>query len=75
MKIAVNARVLIKDNLEGVGWFIYEVLHRMVKNHPEDEFIFFFDRPCHEDFKFGKNVTPVVLFPPARPPFFFQVPS
>lgn len=71
MKIAVNTRFLLKNKLEGFGWFTYETLRRMVAAHPEDEFIFFFDRPYDADFIFGKNVTPVVLFPPARHPFLF----
>lgn len=71
MKIAVNTRFLLKNKLEGFGWFTYETVRRMVAAHPEDEFIFFFDRPYDESYVFGKNVTPVVLFPPARHPFLF----
>jgi glycosyltransferase involved in cell wall biosynthesis len=71
LKIAVNTRFLLKNKLEGIGWYTYEVLQRLVENHPEDEFIFFFDRPYHTDFIFGKNVTPVVLFPQARHPLLF----
>lgn len=73
MKIAVNTRFLLKNKLEGIGWFTYETLKRIVAAHPEDEFIFFFDRPYDESFVFGTNVTPVVLFPPARHPFLFYV--
>ncbi len=71
MKIAVNTRFLLKNKLEGIGWYTYEVLQRLVEKHPDDEFIFFFDRPYHPDFVFGKNVTPVVLFPQARHPLLF----
>jgi glycosyltransferase involved in cell wall biosynthesis len=71
LKIAINTRFLLKNKLEGIGWYTYEVLQRLVENHPEDEFVFFFDRPFHPDFIFGKNVTPVVLFPPARHPLLF----
>jgi glycosyltransferase involved in cell wall biosynthesis len=71
MKIAVNTRFLLKNQLEGVGMFTHEVLRRLVAQHPEDEFVFFFDRHFHPAFIFGKNVTPVVLFPPARHPFLF----
>ncbi len=69
MRIAVNTRFLLKNKLEGIGWFTYESLKRIVQSHPEHEFIFFFDRPYSEEFIFGRNVTPVVLFPPARHPF------
>lgn len=68
MRIAVNTRFLLKDKLEGIGWFTYEVVRRLVQAHPEHEFIFLFDRPYAPEFIFGKNVTPVVLFPPARHP-------
>ena len=69
MKIAVNTRFLLKDKLEGIGRFTYEVLKRMVEQHPEDEFIFFFDRSYDKQFVFSNNVISVVLSPPARHPF------
>ncbi|HHM20913.1 MAG TPA: glycosyltransferase family 1 protein [Bacteroidetes bacterium] len=71
MKIAVNTRFLLKGKLEGIGFFTREVVKRLVEQHPEHEFIFFFDRPFDPSFIFGKNVTPVVLFPPARHPLLF----
>lgn len=71
MRIAVNTRFLLKNRLEGIGLFTHEVARRLVEQHPEHEFVFFFDRPFDADFVFGKNVTPVVLFPPARHPSLF----
>lgn len=71
MKIAVNTRFLLKDRLEGIGRFSYEVLKRMVTNHPEHQFYFIFDRLYSDEFIFAKNVTPVVVFPPARHAFLF----
>ncbi len=71
MKIAVNTRFLLKNKLEGIGKFTKETFRRIVQAHPEHEFIFFFDRPYDESFIFEKNVTPVVLFPPARHPILF----
>jgi len=41
MKIAVNTRLLLENKLEGIGWFTYETLSRIVKQHPEIEFYFF----------------------------------
>ena len=35
MKIAVNTRLLLEGRLEGIGWFAYETLKRITKNHPE----------------------------------------
>lgn len=71
MKIAINTRFLLKNRLEGIGLYTHEVARRLVEQHPEHEFLFFFDRPFDPDFVFGKNVTPIVLFPPARHPFLF----
>lgn len=68
MKIAVNTRLLLKDKLEGIGWFTYESLKRIVKKHSEHQFFFIFDRPYDNQFIFADNVTPVVVGPPARHP-------
>jgi glycosyltransferase involved in cell wall biosynthesis len=71
MRIAVNTRLLLKGKLEGIGWFTAQTLERIVKDHPEHEFIFFFDRPYDPQFVFAPNVTPVVVHPQARHPILF----
>jgi glycosyltransferase involved in cell wall biosynthesis len=68
MTIAVNTRFLLPHRLEGFGWYTHEIVRRMVQQHPEDKFIFLFDRPFDPRFVYGPNVTPLVLFPPARHP-------
>lgn len=73
MRIGVNARFLLKDKLEGIGWFSYETLKRITQNHPEHEFYFFFDRPYDASFIFSNNIKPIVLFPPARHPFLYYI--
>ena len=73
MIIAVNTRLLIKDKLEGIGWYTYETLSRMVKSHPEHEFYFLFDRPYSKEFIFEKNVHPVVISPPTRHPILWYI--
>jgi glycosyltransferase involved in cell wall biosynthesis len=73
MRIAINTRFLLSHKMEGFGWFTFEVVKRMVENHPEHEFIFFFDRKYDQKFIFGKNVTPVVLSPQARHPILFKI--
>ena len=73
MRIAVNARFLIKDKLEGVGWYTYEILSRMVKNHPEDEFILIHDRPLAPEYIFADNVTAVKTLIPSRHPFLWYL--
>ncbi len=72
MRVAVNTRLLLKNKLEGIGWFTFEVMKRMVKNHPEVEFIFLFDRPFDKEFIFASNVKGVVVFPQARHPFLYH---
>lgn len=73
MRIAINTRFLLKNKLEGFGWFTHEVVSRMVKNNPQHEFIFFFDRAFDDKFIYANNVTPVVLNPPARHPILFKI--
>ncbi len=73
MRIAVNTRLLIKGKLEGIGWFTYESLKRIVAAHPEHEFIFIFDRKPHPDFIFGDNVKAVVAHPQARHPILWYL--
>ncbi|HLP51412.1 MAG TPA: glycosyltransferase family 1 protein [Chitinophagales bacterium] len=68
-RIAVNTRFLIKNKLEGIGLFTAESLKRIVQAHPDIDFYFLFDRAYDAEFIFAHNVTPVVLFPPARHPF------
>ena len=68
MRIAVNTRFLLPGKLEGLGWYTHELVSRMVHNHPECEFVFFFDRPYQEEFIYGPNVKPIVVSPPARHP-------
>ncbi|MBQ4442632.1 MAG: glycosyltransferase family 4 protein [Bacteroidales bacterium] len=73
MKIAVNTRLLLKDKLEGIGWFTHESLRRIVTQHKEHQFFFLFDRPYDEQFVYGSNVTPVVAYPPARHPYLWYL--
>lgn len=73
MNIAVNTRLLLHNKLEGIGWFTYETLKRITKNHPEHQFYFIFDRPFHQDFVFSNNITPIVVSPPSRHPILHYI--
>jgi len=73
MKIAVNTRLLIKDKLEGIGWFTYETLKRITQNHPEHQFYFIFDRQPNEAFRFSSNVHFIVAHPQARHPILWNL--
>ena len=73
LKIAVNTRLLLKGKLEGIGWFSYEILKRITRNHPEHQFLFIFDRPFAPEFIFANNVEAVVIGPQARHPFLYMI--
>lgn len=66
MRIAVNTRFLLKNRLEGYGYYIHQLMQRITKAHPEHEFLFLFDRPYDASFIYEKNVTAKVLGPQAR---------
>lgn len=72
-KIAINTRVLMPNKLDGIGWFTYQVVKRWVEKNPDVEFYFIFDRSYDSSFIFGKNVTPIVLSPPARHPILWYL--
>lgn len=72
MLIAVNTRFLIKDKLEGIGWFTYETMKRLTRNHPEHQFLFLFDRDFDEEFIFSDNIIPIKVWPPARHPYLWK---
>lgn len=69
LKIVVNARMLLKDRLDGTGWFAYQTLKRITQAHPETEFVFLFDRKFSQEFIFSDNITPMVVWPPTRHAF------
>ena len=73
MLIAVNTRLLLAGKLDGIGWFTYETMRRIVVAHPEHEFFFLFDRKPDDRFLFAPNVHPVVLNPQARHPILWQI--
>ncbi len=66
--IVVNTRLLLPGTTEGIARYAIEVLQRMTQRHPEVRFSFLFDRPFSEEFIFADNVTPHVVYPPARHP-------
>lgn len=73
MQIVVNTRLLIKNKLDGIGWFTYQTLKLITKNNPDVHFVFLFDRAYDEEFIFSDNITPIVLGPPARHPFLYHL--
>jgi glycosyltransferase involved in cell wall biosynthesis len=73
LEIVVNTRLLIKNKLDGIGWFSYETLKRITRAQPEHHFIFLFDRNPDESMIFSDNITPLVLAPQARHPVLFWI--
>ena len=71
MQIVVNTRLLLKNKLDGIGWFSYQTLKRITKNNPDVHFVFLFDRDYDDEFIFSDNITPLVVGPQARHPFLY----
>ncbi|MDI9339823.1 MAG: glycosyltransferase family 1 protein [Sediminibacterium sp.] len=71
MKIAVNTRLLLANRLEGIGWFSFQTLKRITKDHPDVHFIYLFDRDFDESFITSNNITPLIIGPQARHPFLY----
>jgi glycosyltransferase involved in cell wall biosynthesis len=72
MVIAVNTRFLLKENLEGFGYFTKEVVQNLALRYPEHQFHFFFDRPFDPQFIFSANVQGHVISPPTRHPLLWK---
>lgn len=68
MKILVNTRLLLDNKLEGIGWFSFETLSRLVKLRSNDTFYFVFDRKYAKKFIFADNVIPIIIPPQSRHP-------
>ena len=77
MRVAVNTRLLIENEIEGIGRFTYEILKELCNQNPNIYFDFIFDRPFSKKFLFNKNVTGHVLRPRTRHPilwyYWFEV--
>ncbi|HOY14109.1 MAG TPA: glycosyltransferase family 1 protein, partial [Saprospiraceae bacterium] len=61
MRVGVNARLLQSDRLEGIARYLFETVQSMAKQHPEDEFILFFDRPFDTSFLNLPNIKGVLV--------------
>jgi glycosyltransferase involved in cell wall biosynthesis len=68
MRIALNARHMLTDRLEGVGIVTDEVMGRIARSHPEDQFDYYFDRKFDQRFVHSSNVSPHSLWPVTRLP-------
>jgi glycosyltransferase involved in cell wall biosynthesis len=64
--------MLLINRLDGIGLFAYHTLKRLTEQHPEVNFIFFFDRPWNSEFIFNKNIKPIAVCPRALHPIFYH---
>lgn len=71
-RIALNARLLIPQRLEGIGWFTDACYRRIIAGHPEHEFLLLFDRVPAPEFDYGPNAQCRRIYPPARRPFLYD---
>ena len=64
MLIAINVQSLVKNHLEGLGWFTYESIKRITQQHPEHQFLLIFSKGIEQDFIFSENVRAINVGPP-----------
>lgn len=73
MIIAVNAIFFNSANLEGYGHYTVSIFKLLVKQYPQHQFVFVYDRPHPTDLIIGENVESITVAPAARhiPAFFY----
>jgi len=73
LKIAVNTRLLLKDQMDGIGLFSLESFKQIVTNNPTVHFVFIFDRKPDSDFIFAHNIDTKIIGPQARHPLLYKI--
>jgi glycosyltransferase involved in cell wall biosynthesis len=73
MKIAINARWLIPEKLEGFGWYTMHVVQRLSRLLPDAVFYLITDRKLSDHLVENINVRYYVLPPPARHPYLWYI--
>jgi len=73
MIIAINARMLFKDRLDGIGRLSYEVVKRLAAWRPDDQVYCIYDRVHAEYYDFGPHVKHVSIGLPARHPVLWKL--
>lgn len=73
MVVAVNTRLWIGEQLEGLGYFTREVCTHLCAQHPEHQFYFLFDRPLPPGLVLPANASALVIGPPARHPLLWKI--
>ena len=68
MNIAISARMLKKNPDDGISWFTYETVRRLVSNNKHHRFYLIFDRSFDESLVFSENVEAIIINPATRHP-------
>ncbi len=71
MKIAINCWVLRNRQLDGIGYFTVNTISRLIRNHPEQEFLLLVDKGYTGEWFTFSNVTFHYIFPPYRHPLLY----
>lgn len=73
MKIAVNCWVLRNRQLDGIGYFTVNSIPRIIKNHPEVDFMLICDKDFTGNWFDFPNATIHRVFPPYRHPSLYVI--
>jgi len=71
MKIAINCWVLRNKQLDGIGYFTVNTISRVIRNHPETEFLVLCDKNFTENYFDFPNVAKHPVFPALRHPVLY----
>jgi len=71
MKIAINCWVLRNKQLDGIGYFTVNTISRIIRNHPEVEFMILCDKKFTENYFDFPNARKYKIFPPWRHPVLY----
>ena len=71
MKIAINCWILRNKLTDGIGYFTINAFSRLIKAHPEVQFMVLCDKNFTEDYFDFDNVTKYRIFPALRHPVLY----
>jgi glycosyltransferase involved in cell wall biosynthesis len=71
MKIAINCWVLRNKQLDGIGYFTVNTISRVIKNHPEVQFLILCDKNFTENYFDFPNSAKHYVFPALRHPVLY----
>jgi glycosyltransferase involved in cell wall biosynthesis len=69
--IAVNCWILRNKHLDGIGYFTVNTISRIIKDHPDTDFLIMCDRNFNEDYFDFPNTARHKIFPAFRHPLLY----